>query len=266
VVELEGKIMMKIGCISWSYRNEFAANKYDIPNWIRHSSRDVRLDGVELWNNHFESLKEEYLDTISATCRDEKIELYSVATKCLFGNFSKGDIKRAKTTFRKWLAAANILGTSIMRVSIGGEELRSPAHRQIVFESLSEVIDEGEYPGISVGIENQEPGIVQHSGDVFEMNRRSAGRLKLILDNGSIIDKSTVYAFMEEALPYAILIHTKFSEFDPRQGDAVLDYNRIIELLRAGKYAGYLSVEYDGEGQASELVPRFVTFLRGKLG
>ena len=257
---------MKIGCISWSYRNAFADNKYDLLNWIRHCSRDVKLDGVELYNNHFVSLEEEYLDTISAICREEKIELYSVATKCLFGNFSKDEIKSAQTTLRNWLAATNRLGVSTMRVSIGGEELRDPTHQQIVFKSLTEVINEGEYPSISVGIENQEPGVVQQIEDVIEMDQLSVGKLKLILDNGSFFDKSTVYKFIENAMPYAILIHAKLREFDPRQGDTILDYHRIIDLLAASKYEGYLSVEYDGEGEASELVPKFVAFLRDKLG
>ena len=256
---------MKIGCISWSYRNEFAEGKYDMFSWIRHCSRDVKLDGVELWNNHFASLDEEYLLSISTLCKEEEIELYSVATKCLFGKFTEDEIHGAKSTLRNWLAATKTLGVSIMRVSIGGEKLRDPSHQQIMFDSLTEVINEGEYPSISVGIENQEPGIVQQIEDVIEMDQHSAGKLKLILDNGSIIDKSTVYKFIEDALPHAILFHAKFSEFDPRQGDAILDYNRIIDLLREGKYEGYLSVEYDSDGKASELVPKFITFLRDKL-
>ena len=95
---------MKIGCISWSYRNEFTDGTFGFPMWIRHCAREARLDGIELWNNHFESLKNDYLDQLSTLCRSEALELYSVAMKCNFGDFSKEEIENAKGTLREWLA------------------------------------------------------------------------------------------------------------------------------------------------------------------
>lgn len=52
---------MKIGCISWSHRKGFQEGKMDVFTWMEHCKKDCGLDGVELWNNHFDSLDQIYL-------------------------------------------------------------------------------------------------------------------------------------------------------------------------------------------------------------
>jgi sugar phosphate isomerase/epimerase len=256
---------MKIGCISWSHRNEFSENKLDIFSWVRHCARDAKLDGVEIWNNHLISLDPDYLDKILSLCKVEGIELYSVATKCLFGEFSEAEIKGAQETTRKWLEATDRLGAPLMRISIGGKELRNVDNQQIVLNSINEVINEGRYPNITVGIENQEPGVIQNITDVELMDKLSNGNLRLILDNGSIIDKSTVYEFMERAIPYSAVIHTKFFDIDETGADKVLDYDRIIPIIKESGYEGFLSIEYDSDRLASKDVPLIARYLRSKF-
>lgn len=256
---------MKIGCISWSHRNEFSENKLDIFSWIRHCARDAKLDGVEIWNNHLASLEPNYLDQISTLCKQEGVELYSVATKCMYGDFSESEIDGAKENLRKWLAATDRLGAPLMRVSIGGKELRDPNHQQIVFKSIAEVVREDKYPNITVGIENQEPGIVQNFSDVERMNETTRGSIKLVLDNGSIVDKSTVYNFMERSIPYSAVIHTKFFDIDKTGADRVLDYGRIVPIIKASGYNGFLSIEYDSDRIASKDVPLIAQYLRNQF-
>lgn len=256
---------MKIGCISWSYRNEFSDGTFDFPKWIRHCAREAGLEGVELWNNHFESLKTDYLDSLKTLCKEEGLELYSVATKCDFGNFAGEEIAHAKNTLREWLSAADRLGVRILRVSIAAKNERDPQRQKVIFESLTEVINENGYPRICVGIENKEPSAVQDIEDVKLMDKVSEGKLKLILDNGSIIDKSTVYNFMEKTLQYAALVHAKFFHIDESGGDKIIDYNRIIPIVQKSGYNGFLSIEYDSDKKASQDVPLIAQFLNNRI-
>ena len=253
---------MKIGCISWSYRKEFTNGKYDLISWLRHCSSEAMIDGVELWNNHFNSLDDNYLDHISSFCKSEGLDLYSVATKCDFGNFSEIDVENAMITLREWLAVADRLGVTTLRVSISGVYDHEPDRQNKVFENITKVINENKYPLIIVGIENKEPSVVQNSGDVKLMDKISKSKLKLILDNGSFIDKETIYDFMEETLPYAALVHAKFFEIDQDGADKVLDYRRIIPIIRRSGYDGFLSIEYDSEQLASRDVPLIAKYLR----
>lgn len=253
---------MKLGCISWSHRAEFSDDRLNIFRWIRHCARDAKLDGVEIWNNHLTSLDTDYLDSITALCREEGVELYSVATKCQYGDFSDKEVEESQKTLRQWLAATNRLGASIMRVSIGGNALRDPLHQRTVFRSIADVVREGGYSHIAVGVENQEPGVLQDFDDVRLMNDETDGILKVILDNGSIVDKTTVYEFMKNTIPFAAVIHLKFFDVAENGADKVIDYERVAEIVKASGYNGYLSIEYDSNGLASEDVPKIAGFLR----
>jgi len=256
---------MKIGCISWSYRNEFSSGKYDFFSWFVHCSSEANLDGVELWNNHFESTDNEYLDKLVSKSKAEGLEIYSVASKCKFGSFSAKEIESAKETLREWLAIADRMHVTKLRISLAGEDERDPDHQKTIFKSLTEVILENKYPHITVGIENKEPSAVQSPEDVKLMDHLSKGKLKLILDNGSIIDKSAVCDFMEKTLPYSALVHTKFFDIDDYGADKVLDYNKIIPIIQNSDYEGFLSIEYDSEEVASENVPLIAKYLRTKI-
>ena len=153
-----------------------------------------------------------------------------------------------------------------MRISVGGSDLRLESHQKAVFEALSEVIREGKYPDITVGIENQEPGVVQDSLDVGMMWEKSKGALKLILDNGSFINKEDSYGFMEETLDKAAVVHAKFFDIREDGSDKMLDYPRIREILERSSYRGYVSIEYDSMEPAVRDVPRIAGYLRDLLG
>jgi sugar phosphate isomerase/epimerase len=256
---------MKIGCISWSYRNEFDSGKYDFFSWFEHCAQEAKLDGVELWNNHFQSTEDDYLNKLLQKSEEQRLNIYSVASKCKFGSFSESEIKGAKQTLRDWLKITDRLGVKTLRISLSGENERDPDHQRIIFESMTDVINEAKYPHITVGIENKEPSAVESPMDVALMNDVSEGKLKLILDNGSIVDKSTVYDFMEKTLPYADLVHAKFFDIDENGQDNVLDYNRIIPIIKSSDYDGFISIEYDGEGVASIDVPIIAQFLKTRI-
>ncbi len=256
---------MKIGCISWSHRNDFSNGKLDILTWMEHCKIDCGLDGVEIWNNHFKSLEEDYLKKIKDKGKELKLPIYSVATKCLFGDFSEKEVEKAKQTMREWLEATEFLGADIMRISIGGEDLRNPERQDKVFESLKEVIKEGKYQQIKVGIENQEPGVVQNIQDVKRMSEKSEGLLKLVLDNGSFINKADSYEFMKETLVNAAVVHAKFFQIREDGSDEILDYEKIREILKESEYDGYVSIEYDSQEPAIRDVPKIAAYLKSIL-
>lgn len=253
---------MKIGCISWSHRNDFANGTLDLPKWMEHCKKKAGLEGVELWNNHFESIEEGYLAKLLAKSIALELPIYSVATKCKFGDFSEASIADAKKTLRDWLKVADTLRAPLLRVSVAGDDLRSEAHQKAVFCALADVVNEKTYPNIRVGIENQEPGVVQNPADVRRMVEESKGALCVILDNGSFINKQDSYAFMKAALPYAGVVHAKFFDLAEDGSDKVLDYKRVRDLLKEAGYDDWLSIEYDSQAPALTDVPRIAAFLR----
>lgn len=258
---------MKIGCISWSHRNEFTDDGLDIFKWMEHCKNDCHLDGVELWNNSFASLSDDYIMKIREKSEELALPVYSVATKCMFENFSESSIKGCVDTIGKWLKITNDLNASVMRISVAGNDLRKVEHQKLVFKTITEAIKTFQYPGIRVGIENQEPGVVQNSFDVNEMVKESGGLLYLVLDNGSFLDRKTSpYEFMENNLKYACVVHLKFFDINKDGSDNILDYDRIKDIITKSVYRGYLSIEYDSKRPATADVPLIADYLRRILG
>lgn len=256
---------MKIGCISWSHRQAFDEGKLDVFSWMEHCKRDARLDGVELWNNSLTSLDKEYLARIKAKAAELGLDIFSVATKAQFGGYSDDEVRKAQQTTRDWMEATAFLGAPVMRLSIGGDDPRDPSHQKTVFASLAEVVREKSGLGLRVGIENQEPGVVQNTADVEAMAAASGGVLGLVLDNGSFLNKADSYPFMEQTLKYAVVVHLKFFDIAPDGSDKVLDYPRIAGIIKGGPYAGYLSIEYDSSQPALRDVPVIASYLRTLL-
>lgn len=253
---------MKIGCISWSHRNLIANGTMDIFSWIEHCKKDANLDGIEIWNNHFESIETSFLSKLNNKVAEVGLPIYSVATKCLFGDFKIEEIEKAKQTLRDWLMVADFLGSSFLRVSIGGNNLRNYQNRIIVFNALTDVLNEDKYPNVAVGIENQEPGVVQNVKDVELMVKQSNGKLRLVLDNGSFINKNDSYDFTEKTLKYAGVVHVKFFDVDENGRDKVLDYEKIAKIIIESGYNGFLSIEYDSQGPVTRDIPLITKYLR----
>jgi len=259
---------MKIGCISWSYRKQFADGTYDLFSWMKHCSEVSRLDGVELWNNHVESLDEKYLKAVSAEATSRGLQIYSFAAKLSFGEFREEQLHQVKETVGAWIRAAQLVRVPILRFSIGGEDLRSPSRRSLTFDTLRTSVEQNaaRLQDLSIGIENQEPGFIQSADDVEEMVRVLGGRVGLILDNGSFLDRKTSYDFVRRTLRHALLFHAKFYDFSDEVGDRVLDYNKMRDLLRASTYRGYISIEMDSDVSATAFVPRMAAYLRKLFG
>lgn len=253
---------MKIGCISWSHRNEFGEGKLDLFKWMDHCKNDCKLDGVELWNNSFAETGKEYLLALLEKSKSLDLPIYSVASKCNFNDFSDQYIEEAKQTLRKWLEITRTLNSKLLRISVAGVEIRNLEHQTIVFKTLSSVLKENNYPEIKVGIENQEPGVVQNTADVKKMREESDGLLWVILDNGSFIDKNYSYTFLKENIEYAAVIHTKFYDINDDGSDNVLDYSKVKEIINSSDYNGYLSIEYDSNRSALKDVPVISDFMR----
>ena len=259
---------MKIGCISWSYKSEFTSEKWNIGSWMQHCKNDLLLDGVELWNRHVGSTESSHIRSVKAMSDQLRLPIYSVASKLELGSFSGQSLAAAEETFAEWVSVAKGLGCETLRFSIGGEELRKDQNREKVFSLLRRCLDahRDNLKGLRVGIENQQPGLVESIEDVKELRMVLGGRTYLVLDNGSFRDREVTYDFTRHTLQDACLVHVKFYGFDPQKGDTSINYLRYLPLLSASGYKGFLSIEFDSEEVPSVIVPKIAKYLREQLG
>ncbi|MFH1540225.1 MAG: TIM barrel protein, partial [bacterium] len=106
-------------------------------------------------------------------------------------------------------------------------------------------------------------GFLQTSGDVVRLIREvDSDWLRLNLDTGNYLDG---FESIEKTLLYTVHIHAKMLNVAPDGTDTTADYPALFKLLSDVNHRGFVSVEYEGEEDEFEAVPRGVEYLR-RLG
>ncbi len=84
---------------------------------------------------------------------------------------------------------------------------------------------------------------------------------------GATLPDIDFYAFMEETSSTATYIRAKIYKIDSGQ-EELLDYERIVEIIRRADFNGNISIVFEGQGnQCSdrEAIGLAVAYLRGLL-
>lgn len=55
------------------------------------------------------------------------------------------------------------------------------------------------------------------------------------------------YKGIEEILPFAKGVSAKSYDFDAEGNDTKIDYKKMLDLVKASGYSGFIGVEYEGE-------------------
>jgi sugar phosphate isomerase/epimerase len=160
---------------------------------------------------------------------------------------------------KRWAEIGQFMSAPLIRIFAGGaKELKDEAMWGKVTKALYKCSRYGQKLGIVMALEN-------HGGfsadEVLRMIKEAASPwLKLTVDTGNFPDSP--YESIEKTVPYASFVHAKFYEFDEKGMEKRLDYHRIIDIFKKHNYLGFLSIEFEGEGEEMTEVPRAVKALR----
>ena len=127
-----------------------------------------------------------------------------------------------------------------------------------------ELAAEGERTGVCVLIENH--GGISSDADLIvriieEVGSPAVGTCP---DFGNTPDHSRI-PFLQRIMPYAKVVHIKFYQFDAAGEETRIDVRACLEVCRNAGFDGYLSIEFEGEGDQFEGVARSVALLRKYL-
>jgi hypothetical protein len=65
-------------------------------------------------------------------------------------------------------------------------------------------------------------------------------------------EKYDIYKGIQQMLPYAKGVSAKTYDFDGNGQQPLLDYKRLIGIVKASGFKGYIGVEYEGINQSEE--------------
>jgi sugar phosphate isomerase/epimerase len=229
-------------------------------------SHSLGLDGVELTSYYFAETSASYIAKLRTYCQRLGITISGGAIR---NDFCQKDDQKRESDIKQsmeWIDRYSDLGVGAIRFFAGNQ----PSDEQWP-ETLKRCVDSfqrvGEYAmkkGVSIAIEN-------HGG----VTARSAGLLDIIrsldspifgvnFDSGNFRSSDNPYQELEEIAPYAINAQIKVEMF-PNGVREEADLSRVLSILKAAGYSGWVALEYEADEEPKTAIPRYIGRLKELL-
>jgi sugar phosphate isomerase/epimerase len=169
---------------------------------------------------------------------------------------------------KDWIDHAAGMGAPHIRV-FAGEVQKGTAKaeaKKLCIEALEECCDYAGKKGVVLGLENH-GGIVSEAADLIDIVRAvKSPRCGLNFDSGNF-HTDDPYRDLELIAPYAVNVQWK-AEIRPRgvKANQPVDLPRVVRILRAANYQGFVALEYEAAEDPWTAVPRLLKEMRALIG
>jgi sugar phosphate isomerase/epimerase len=266
---------IEISLAEWSLHRALESGKIDHLDFPAIAKRDFNISVVEYVNGCFGGPKmnfkeagknSKYLSELLKRSKDAGVvnHLIMVDDEGLLAAPDDKERLSAVDNHKKWIEAAKFLGCITVRVNLFGEG--SPeAKKTASIDSLSRLSDFAKTMNINIVTENHghETSNGAWVADIMkQLNRSNVGTLPdfgnfcLSQDWGStqegcdkVYDR---YQGVSEMLPYAKGVSAKTYDFDSNGEQSKIDYKKMIDLVKASGFKGYIGIEFEGNNQPEE--------------
>jgi len=266
---------LEISLAEWSLHRAIYGGKLDHLDFPAKAKRDFGISAVEYVNGFFGSRKmnfqeagknADYLKELLKRSKDAGVvsHLLMVDDEGPLATTNEKARLAAVDNHKKWVEAAKLLGCKTVRVNLLGEGSAEEKKTASV-DSLGRL---GELAGtmkINIVVENH-GGVTSDAAwlvsVVKQVSRPNVGTLPdfgnfcLSQPWGTTQDGCENmydrYEGVQELLPYAKGVSAKSYDFDANGEQPLMDYERLIGLVKASGYKGYIGIEFEGNTQDEE--------------
>jgi len=240
--------LFKISLAEWSLHRTLRAGKLDNLDFPRTAKRDFGIEAVEYVNQFFKDKAQDsaYLADLAKRAADEGVTNVLVMCDGLGGLGDPDDKARTKAVENHfpWVEAAKRLGCHSIRVNAKSEG-DFETQQKLAADGLSRLAEFAGQMEMNV--------IVENHGGLSSNGAWLAGVMKLVdkpncgtlPDFGNFHDYDR-YRGVEELMPFAKGVSAKSHEFDAAGNEVRTDYKRMLGLVLAAGYHGWVGIEYEG--------------------
>jgi sugar phosphate isomerase/epimerase len=251
-----GKSRFRPAICAYSFRNQLKDGTMTYADIIRMVA-DLGADGIDLTAYWFADTNDETLFALKKLAYRSSVAIYTIGVRVRLAQ-PTAELQTAELeTLRKWVDVAEKLGASHIRV-FGGAVPKGATEDQAVawaVETLKRGAEISGRKGIILGVED-DGGITTNADRTVEIVKKTASPWAGInLDIGNFPDDG--YNQIEMCAPYATNVHFKTAVRVNKQKQPA-DWPRILKILGAAGYKGYLSLEYEEEQDPVTNVPKLI--------
>jgi sugar phosphate isomerase/epimerase len=245
--------LYKISLAEWSLHRTIFGGKLDHRDFARYAKEQFQIDAVEFVNQFFfdKAKDKAYLSEVKKRADDAGVKILLIMCD-REGNL--GDPDNAKRTqavenHYKWVEAAKFFGCHSLRVNAAS---RGTYEEQVKLaaDGLRRLSEFAKPLGLNVIVENH-GGLSSHgkwlAQVISTVNLENCGTLpdfgNFRIQGNESYDR---YQGVEELMPFAKAVSAKSHDFDEQGNETSTDYLRMMKIVVAHKYRGYVGIEYEG--------------------
>ncbi len=250
-----------ISLAEWSLRGWFEAGKMTNLDFADISKNTFGIHAIEYVSRFFDGKEgnASYLKDLKKRTDDLgvqnvliMVDMYSEAGALTSSD--KNIRKKAAENHHVWVDAAKFLDCHCIRVNAYGyEDANYEDALKYTVDGMNHLVEYGKKQDISIVIENH--GGHSSNGRWLRQVMREVdneyfgtlpdfGNFKTDHTTGNFYDP---YVGMHEIMPFAKGVSAKSSLFDDKGDEILIDYPKMIKIVKAHDFGGYVGVEWGGK-------------------
>jgi sugar phosphate isomerase/epimerase len=248
----------KISLAQWSLHKPLFANEITCLDFA-HEAHALGIHAIEYVNSFFKDKANDksYLKQLNARADEHAVKQLLIMVD---GEGNLGDADETKRTqaienHKKWIDAASELRCHAIRVNAASSGTYEQ-QQQRAADGLRRLSEIAEPSGISV--------IVENHGGLSSNGQWLSGVMKLVdhPNCGTLPDFGNFcmdwsrsddpdawydrYKGTQELMPYAKAVSAKSYAFDESGNETTIDFTKMMKIVLAANYHGYVGIEYEG--------------------
>ena len=270
-IERTGKPKLKLSLAAYSFRRQLTAKPgtpgaMDMLGFIDWASNQD-LDAVEPTSYFFpKEITPEYLAELRRRAHLQGLDISSGAIRNVFTLPDGPELDKWHAHVDTWIDHYAAIGCPIIRV-FAGKAPKGVSEKEAIdnaVRNLEKACERAGRKGIILALENHD-FLMDSRRLTTIVERVQSPWFAVNLDSGNFTDKDP-YAAFERTAPYAATVQLKV-ELRNAQGQKVpADLGRLVKILKAAKYRGYVVLEYEAAEDPYKAVPEYLAQLRDLIG
>ncbi len=258
------KMHFRPALCAYSFRKQLGDKSMSYLDLIQMAS-DLGVQGIDLTTYWLPDTNDDTLFQLKKAAYRAGVSIYTIGIRARMAQ-PTAELQAAELeTVRKWLSVAERLGASHIRV-FGGAVPKGATEDQAVawaVETLKRCAGEAGKHGITLGVED-DGGITTNADRTIEIVKKAASPwVGINLDIGNFPNDG--YGEIEICAPMATNVHFKsMVHVDHKPQPA--DWPRVLKLLHAAGYRGYLALEYEASDDPMVAVPMLIAKMLSAIG
>ena len=266
---------IRISLAEWSFHRALETGKMDHLDFPSRAKNEFGISAVEYVNGFFGGTKmnfkeaaknRAYLNEMLKRSQDAGVfnHLLMCDDEGPLSSLDEKERLESVDNHKKWIEAAKILGCLTVRVNLHGTG-SAEDRKKASIDALNRLGEFAKSLEINVVVENH--GSVTSNGEWLAdvMNQVGRENVGTLPDFGNFCishpwgtiqegctDMYDIYKGIQQLLPYAKGVSAKTYDFGSNGEQPLMDYKRLIDIVKASGFKGYIGIEYEGINQPED--------------